>query len=265
MNVALTRARHHLIIVGHHHTLKANAIWKRVLRSAKKVPLGFNPDPQQFVTLLSSMSISEAYRDQHEITAEKALSMIQSPGNMDDDNDDTAMLDEHADTVLRSSQIATDNRDNTNTDMGEAEAEFQGDDSGTSNKSFQQPTTCSNDCSDDDSFEVESHISEHNTATDQEIDDNSTNCAAEDIETVRNESIRLSSRKKQKRVLAEEDEDSGHDSFDLDIASQDNSKQGDSHQHGTGSEAEAGDVATNSNGASNGIHSSHDSTSFDHV
>lgn len=61
MNVALTRARHHLIIVGHQQTLKINVIWKRILVAARKLPLGYHAQPQQLIQLLSTMVMTQEY------------------------------------------------------------------------------------------------------------------------------------------------------------------------------------------------------------
>ncbi|WAQ97409.1 ZGRF1-like protein, partial [Mya arenaria] len=40
-NVALTRARHHLLIVGHHGNLSANPLWSRVIHHCRGYPDGF--------------------------------------------------------------------------------------------------------------------------------------------------------------------------------------------------------------------------------
>jgi hypothetical protein len=55
MNVALTRARHHLLIVGHSRTLQHNIIWKRVTTLAKKTPRGYCPNPTVFYSMLEHM------------------------------------------------------------------------------------------------------------------------------------------------------------------------------------------------------------------
>lgn len=40
LNVALSRARHHLIVVGHRETLSGNVVWKSVIETAAKTPGG---------------------------------------------------------------------------------------------------------------------------------------------------------------------------------------------------------------------------------
>jgi superfamily I DNA and/or RNA helicase len=40
LNVALSRARHHLIVVGHRDTLRGNPVWKSVIDTAAKTPGG---------------------------------------------------------------------------------------------------------------------------------------------------------------------------------------------------------------------------------
>ena len=39
LNVALTRARHHLIVVGHRASLSSNGVWKAVVDTAAKSPV----------------------------------------------------------------------------------------------------------------------------------------------------------------------------------------------------------------------------------
>ena len=56
VNVALTRARHHLIIVGHHSTMLHSTVWKPVVNFvSSKCPGCFFPTDDAFLSALTGM------------------------------------------------------------------------------------------------------------------------------------------------------------------------------------------------------------------
>ncbi len=56
INVALTRARHHLIVVGHHSTLLQSAVWKPVVTHiSARCPGCFFPTEDAFLDAMGGM------------------------------------------------------------------------------------------------------------------------------------------------------------------------------------------------------------------
>jgi hypothetical protein len=108
-NVALTRARHHIIIVGHAKTLNSNDLWKHILAFSRKNVRSYHPKLANFVNLISDTQLNES-ASSTATEYNKAIKLVKTVT----DEEKIKALEEEV------KQLQTDNNNDNNDTINEA-------------------------------------------------------------------------------------------------------------------------------------------------